>query len=122
MSKSALFNNNIDISGNLNVSGNLFLSDTLVLDASATINMHGLDIPPLPTDLCGQILIVDNSGTGLEWKKSDAVGESGTNNDANVSGFYEKACTDVSTSSSYNKNDGTSEFYSSLLTRLDIPT
>ena len=84
-SKSAVFKNNIDISGTLDVSGNLSLSGTLELDDSATINIHSLDIPSLPTDLCGQILAVTSSGTGLEWIKSDAVG--GSNNDANVSIF-----------------------------------
>lgn len=45
-SKSAVFKNNIDISGNLDVSGNLSLSETLKLGDSATLNIHGLDIPP----------------------------------------------------------------------------
>lgn len=118
-SKSAVFKNNIDISGTLDVSGNLSLSETLELGDSATINIYGLDIPSLPTDLCGQILAVNSSATGLEWIKSDAVG--GSTGDANVSDFYENACTTVSTSTS-NGGSGTSGFYSSLLTTLGIST
>tara|TARA_B100001094_G_scaffold18467_2_gene15904 strand:+ start:14059 stop:14397 length:339 start_codon:yes stop_codon:yes gene_type:complete len=109
MSKSALFKNKIDISGNLDISGDLTLSGTLELDASATINIHGLDIPSLPTDLCGQVLAVNSSGDSLEWIKSDAVG--GTTSDSN---FYENATTDATTSG----GSGTTEFYSSLLSTL----
>ena len=112
-SKSAVFKNNIDISGNLDVSGNLSLSETLKLGDSATLNVHGLDIPSLPTDLCGQILSVNSSGCGLEWIKSDAVG--GSSKDTR-SGFYEKATIDT-TSSPDNTKSG---FYKSLLTTLDI--
>ena len=117
-SKSAVFKNNIDISGNLDVSGNLSVSETLELGNSASINIHTLDIPSLPTDLCGQILATNSSGTGLEWIKSDAVG--GSTNDANTSNFYENASTTVSESNS-NGGSGTSGFYSSLLTTLNIP-
>lgn len=113
-SKSAVFKNDIDISGTLDVSGNLSLSGTLELDDSATINIHGLDIPSLPTDLCGQILAVNSSGTGLEWIKSDAVG--GTTTNTNISNFYENATTDTSTTPDNTK----SGFYKSLLTTLDI--
>lgn len=114
-SKSAVFKNNIDISGNLDVSGNLSLSETLKLGDSATLNIHGLDIPSLPTDLCGQILAVNNSATGLEWIKSDAVGGT-TTTGATVSDFYENATIDT-TSSPDNTKSG---FYKSLLTTLDI--
>ena len=115
-SKSAVFKNNIDISGTLDVSGNLSLSGTLELDDSAIINIHGLDIPSLPTDLCGQILAVNSSGTGLEWIKSDAVG--GSSGDANVSNFYENVTTDTTS----NPDNSESGFYRSLLTTLNIST
>lgn len=113
-SKSAVFKNNIDISGTLDVSGNLSVSETLELGDSATINIHSLDIPSLPTDLCGQILAVTSSGTGLEWIKSDSVG--GTTTNATVSNFYENVTTDTSTDADNTK----SGFYKSLLTTLDI--
>jgi len=111
-SKSAVFKNNIDISGTLDVSGNLSLSGALELATSATINIHGLDISSLPTDLCGQVLAVNNSSTALEWTKSNAVGGTTTN----VSGFYENATTDTAS----NPDNTESGFYKSLLTTLDI--
>lgn len=114
-SKSAVFKNDIDISGTLDVSGNLSLSETLKLSDSATLNIHGLDIPSLPTDLCGQILAVNSSGTGLEWIKSDSVGGT-TTTGATVSDFYENATTDTKSS----KDNDKSGFYKSLLTTLDI--
>lgn len=113
--KSAVFKNNIDISGNLDVSGNLSLSETLKLGDSATLNIHGLDIPSLPTDLCGQIIAVNSSGTGLEWIKSDAVGGSSEDTDG-PSGFYENATIDTTS----NPDNTKSGFYKSLLTTLDI--
>ena len=119
MSKSAVFKNKIDISGNLDISGELTISEKLELSDSSTLNIHNLDIPSLPTDLCGQILAVNSSGNDLEWIKSDAVG--GTSSDTNVSNFYENACTNVSTSTS-NSGSGTSGFYTSLLTTLGIST
>jgi hypothetical protein len=87
----------------------------LKLGDSATLNIHGLDIPSLPTDLCGQIIAVNSSGTGLEWIKSDAVGGSSEDTDG-PSGFYENATIDT-TSSPDNTKSG---FYKSLLTTLDI--
>ena len=115
-SKSAVFKNNIDISGNLDVSGNLSLSETLKLGDSATLNIHGLDIPSLPIDLCGQIITVNSSGNGLEWIKSDAVGGSSEDTDG-PSNFYENATIDATSTNLDNTKSG---FYKSLLTTLDI--
>jgi hypothetical protein len=111
MSKSAVFKNGIDISGALDVSGNMTILG--ILDVSATLNLHGVDIPSLPIDLCGQLLAVDNSGIGLEWIKSDAVG--GSSED--TSGFYENATINTTTSTLNNAKSG---FYKSLLTTLGI--
>ena len=119
MSNSAIFKNKIDISGNLDISGDLTLSDKLELSDSSTLNVHGLDIPSLPTDLCGQVLAVNSTDDDLEWIKSDAVG--GTTSDADIpSKFYENATTDVTTS--VTGGSGDDNFYSSLLSTLSINT
>lgn len=118
-SKSAIFKNKIDISGNLDISGDLTVSDKLQLSDSSTLNTHGLNIPTLPTDLCGQVLAVNSTGDGLEWIKSDSVG--GTTGDTSASDFYKRATTDVTTSTN-NGGSGTSEFYTSLLDKLGIST
>lgn len=115
MSKSAIFKNKIDISGNLDISGDLTLSDKVELSDSSTLKLHGFDIPSLPTDLCGQVLAVNSSGTVLEWTKSDAVGGS-TGNTGLSSDFYTTATIDTS---SYPDNS-VSGFYKSLLTTLDV--
>lgn len=114
-SKSAVFKNDVDISGTLDVSGNLSLSGTLELSNSATINIHNLDIPSLPTDLCGQVLAVNSTGDDLEWIQGDAVG--GTISDAIASNFYDKATIDTSST----PNNSETGFYKSLLTTLEIP-
>jgi len=120
MSKSAIFDNYIDISGTLSISGDVHVSDKIVTsDSNSTVlNIHGLDIPPIPTDPCGEALTVNSSGDGLEWVSNDAIG--GTTSNANVSNFYENACTDVTTSESLAKDGGDNIFYSSLLSTLGI--
>ena len=120
-SKSAIFKNKIDISGNLDISGDLTVSDKLeISDSSSSIlNIYGLDILPIPTDLCGQVLSVNSTGDGLEWIKSDSVG--GTTGDTSASDFYKRATTDVTTSTN-NGGSGTSGFYTSLLGTLGIST
>lgn len=114
-SKSAIFKNKIDISGNLDISGDLTISDKVELSDSSTLNIHDLDIPTLPTDLCGQVLAVNSAGDDLEWIKSDSVG--GSTSGANVSNFYENATIDTTSTINNSKNG----FYKSLLSTLNIP-
>ena len=114
MSKSAIFKNNIDISGNLDISGNMTLLGSLNVGDSATFKIHSQDFPSLPTDLCGQILVVNNSGDGLEWIKSDSIG--GNSSDSR---FHENASIDDAASGNQT-GTGTGEFYNSLLTNLGI--
>lgn len=114
-SKSAIFKNKIDVSGNLDISGDLTVSNKIKLNNSSTLNLHSLDIPSLPTDLCGQVLAVNSTGDDLEWIKSDSVG--GSTSDANVSNFYENATIDTSSTINNSENG----FYKSLLSTLNIP-
>jgi UDP-N-acetylglucosamine enolpyruvyl transferase len=50
------------------------LSVNLNVGDSTTLKIHSQDFPSLPTDLSRQILVVNNSGDGLEWIKSDSIG------------------------------------------------
>ena len=99
----------------------LTISENIKLNDSSTLNIHGLNIPSLPTDLCGQTLAVNSSGDDLEWIKSDSVGGTSDSGSGSSSGFYENACTDITTSSD-NGGSGTSGFYTSLLSTLGITT
>jgi len=111
MSTSAIFANNVDVSGQVDVSGNTSVEQNALIDGS--FNLHGLEIPKPVSGTTGVLTMNSDNSNILEWIAPTNTGGSGT-----TSNFYENISTDAATSSGLSTS--TSGLYSRLYSTLGV--
>lgn len=122
-SPSAVFINNVDVSGSVDISGSVDVSEKIVLNDSGNLKIHNFEISNIPSSTINHALSVNTTNNTLEWIDSSTILSSDSNSirlstDLS-SNFYERATTSVTTN---NRTTASPDFYDSLLTTLGINT